>query len=348
MIPCAVCGENLASSILHVCAQCIKTQYDKAYPFIQKAHQTIKKEYSMPETPPQTGLPCGLCINNCKIPPGNQGYCGARIHYNHNHNHKYNCQTITYKTHSFNTAFVHCYHDPLPTNCVSMDVCGGKNDTGKNLAVFYGACTYNCLFCQNWSYRQVTHTMKTTEVISHIDHNTACVCFFGGDPTPYIEHALKIADNARENQRICWETNGAFSHRVAEKIGKTSFDSGGTIKIDIKAFSDKIHHALTGSSNVNTLSNVKYINTAYERKDPPILVVSTLLIPGYIGPSEVSAIAQFIGSINPDIPYRLLAFHPHFKMKDMPYTSQDEALTCLKEARKYVSQVRIGNAWLLK
>ncbi|MGD2250482.1 MAG: radical SAM protein [Candidatus Methanofastidiosia archaeon] len=337
MIPCVLCGEHNASAALQVCAHCIKTRFDEALPFIQKTHQKIKKEYMMPETPPQQGTPCGFCVNNCRIPEGEYGYCGTRK----------NTGTIVNKTGSPDTAYVECYHDPLPTNCVSMDFCGGRNDTGKNLAVFYGACTFNCLFCQNWHYRRLTHTMHVKDVLSYIDKNTACICYFGGDPTPQIEHALKVADHAN-HCRICWETNGAFSHALAKKIGKTSFDSGGTIKIDIKAYSEKIHYALTGSSNKNTLSNFEYIYSTHPRKDPPMVVASTLLVPGYIDVSEISAIAQFISDIDPHIPYCLLGFHPHFKMKDLPYTSKDEALACVKEAQKYVSTVRIGNVWLLR
>jgi pyruvate formate lyase activating enzyme len=337
MIPCTICGERQASVTLQVCADCIKTRFDEALPFIQEAHQKIKKDYNMPETPPEQGVPCGFCVNDCRIPEGETGYCGVRK----------NTGTITHKTGSPDTAYVECYHDPLPTNCVSMEFCGGRNDTGKNLAVFYGACTFNCLFCQNWHYRRLTHTMDAKDVLSYIDENTACICYFGGDPTPQIEHALKVADNAKDC-RICWETNGAFSGTLAKKIGKTSFNSGGTIKIDVKAHSEKIHYALTGSSNSNTLSNLEYIYNTYPRKDPPIVVASTLLVPGYIDVSEVSAIAQFISDIDPNIPYCLLAFHPHFKMKDLPYTSKDTAYACLKEAQTYLSRVRIGNAWLLR
>ncbi|MBM4428993.1 MAG: radical SAM protein, partial [Chloroflexi bacterium] len=38
------------------------------------------------------------------------------------------------------------YFDPLPTNCVADWVCGGHTQRGyTNLAVFYGACSFNCL-----------------------------------------------------------------------------------------------------------------------------------------------------------------------------------------------------------
>ena len=50
---------------------------------------------------------------------------------------------------------------------------------------------------------------------------------------------------------------------------------------------------------------------------PPLLIASTLLVPGYVNENEVGGIARFIASINPDIPYSLLAYCPHFYMSDL-------------------------------
>lgn len=336
---CRICREKRElSRSLEICLNCIRTDFDSARPFIEKAHKNTKKEYNMPETSPQKGIPCGFCINECRIPKGEKGFCGARK----NKNGK-----ITPKSGSEYTAFVECYYDPLPTNCVSMEFCGERTTKGKkNLAVFYGACTYDCLFCQNWHYRNVTHTMDVEDLVSWVDDTVACICYFGGDPTPQILHALKVAEKV--DTRICWETNGAFSRGVARKVGKTAFTSGGTIKVDLKAYSEKLNYALCGSSNRNTLSNFKYLFETFQRKDPPILVASTLLVPGYIDEEEVSHIAEFIAGLDPDIPYCLLAFHPHFRMRDLPCTSQEQAHACLKTARKHLNRVRIGNIWLLK
>lgn len=291
----------------------------------------------MPEIPPREGIPCAFCVNECRIPKGSKGYCGARLN---------RTGKITPVSGSEDAAFVECYYDPLPTNCVSMKFCGEKNTKGKkNLAVFYGSCTYDCLFCQNWHYRKVNHKMTVEDLVSWVDTTTACVCYFGGDPTPQILHALRVAE--RVNIRVCWETNGAFSRSLARKIGKTALNSGGTIKVDVKAHSERLNYALCGTSNRNTLSNFKYIFETFRRDDPPIVVASTLLVPGYIDAEEISRIAEFIARIDTDIPYCLLAFYPHFKMRDLPTTSRAQAYTCLEAARTYLNRVDIGNIWLL-
>jgi len=84
------------------------------------------------------------------------------------------------------------------------------------------------------------------------------------------------------------------------------------------------------------------------RPSPPFLIASTLLVPGYIDNQEISGIAAFISSLNPDIPYALLAFHPQFMMRDLPPTSRWHAEECLAEAKAQgLSNVRLGNVHLL-
>ena len=84
------------------------------------------------------------------------------------------------------------------------------------------------------------------------------------------------------------------------------------------------------------------------RPVPPLLIASTLLVPGYIDEDEISSIAKFIASINPEIPYSLLGFYPHFYMSDLPVASKSLAQRCLIAAQEGgLKNVRIGNAHLL-
>ena len=83
----------------------------------------------------------------------------------------------------------------------------------------------------------------------------------------------------------------------------------------------------------------------YKKKD--FLTATTLLIPGYIDKREVEKITKFISKLNPDIPYSLLAFHPDFKMIDMPVTNKKQAEECYQTAKKYLNRVHIGNKHLL-
>jgi pyruvate formate lyase activating enzyme len=79
-----------------------------------------------------------------------------------------------------------------------------------------------------------------------------------------------------------------------------------------------------------------------------LLIASTLLVPGYVNEPEVRKIARFISSLNPDIPYSLLAFYPQFYLNDLPTTSKSHVLRCKASAENAgLKNVRIGNLHLL-
>ena len=188
------------------------------------------------------------------------------------------------------------------------------------------------------------------------DSHVSCICYFGGDPSVQMPHALKTSELALEKAaqqsrilRICWETNGQMRREFALKAAEQSFRSGGVVKFDLKALDNNLYRAFCGASNKTALDNFRMIGEKYfkERLEVPILTASTLLIPGYVDEKEVEDIARFIAETDPLTPYTLLAFYPQFKMNDLPTTSRMQATKCLKVASKHLENVRIGNIHLL-
>jgi pyruvate formate lyase activating enzyme len=247
------------------------------------------------------------------------------------------------------------YRDLLPTNCVADWVCEGRQHPGShNLAVFYESCTADCLFCQNWHFRQVTPGLRRTtsaaELAAAANERTFCVCYFGGDPASQMPHALAVSKLlAKRGVRVCWETAGTMHPKLLDAAVRLSTESGGCVKFDLKAFDEELHLALCGISNRRTLANfARAGERGRERPGLPLVVASTLLVPGYIDPDQVAKIAGFIASIDPDIPYALLAFAPHFHMSDLPHTAKSHARDAEAAARAAgLSKVRIGNRHLV-
>jgi pyruvate formate lyase activating enzyme len=227
----------------------------------------------------------------------------------------------------------------------------------KNLAVFYHACSFNCLFCQNYQFKEETFapgTLHARDLAAGADDRTSCICYFGGDPSPQILHALKAAKLALKRNpdrilRICWETNGAVGQPYLDMMAEVSLQSGGCIKFDLKAWDEGLHRALCGVTNKKTLDNFQHLaRLTLQRPDPPFLIASTLLVPGYVDYQEVGAIARYISSLSPDIPYSLLAFYPRFYLKDLPTTSRKHALRCQEVARQAgLRRIHIGNTHML-
>lgn len=363
-VRCKKCGEEspLISQALGVCLDCIRRDFDHVLPSLERAHSEARKPFALPGKPPQdrAGVACKLCVNECRIPPEGISYCGLRS----NKQGKLRGATTE-------KANVSWYYDPLPTNCVADWVCPGGTGVGypefayskgpeygyKNLAVFYQACSFDCLFCQNWHFRRVARRgdgVSALRLAEEVDEHTACICYFGGDPTPQLPHAIRTSRLALEKNngrilRICWETNGSMHPAMLQQIACLSLESGGCVKFDLKAWNERLHIALCGLSNQRTLDNFRSLaKYAKERPSPPFLIASTLLVPGYVDEQEVSNIAAFIASLDPDIPYALLAFHPQFMMTDLPTTSRSHAERCLEAAiAQGLRKVRIGNLHLL-
>jgi pyruvate formate lyase activating enzyme len=251
---------------------------------------------------------------------------------------------------------LHWYRDPLPTNCVADWVCPGHHQRGKhNLAVFYAACTFDCLFCQNWHFREVdprrAEKMTARQLADVANERTYCVCYFGGDPASQMAHALATSHLlAERGVVVCWETNGSAHPRLMDRAVDLALRTGGIVKFDLKALDDGLHRALTGASNRQTLENFARAAARFaERPDPPLVVASTLLVPGYVDPEEVGRIARFIAQFDPRIPYSLLAFAPQFYFHDLGFTSRrhaEEAEAAAREAG--LVRVRVGNRHLLR
>lgn len=363
-VACDICGRSSSkiSKALKICGDCIKNTPERALAIAKEVHRESRRSFGLvPEPPKGPGVRCRLCANGCSIPEGKLGYCGLRKNVN---------GKLVHLAGTPEKGIVQCYHDPLPTNCVAIEFCAGGSGAGypkysytrgaehgyNNLAVFYGACTFNCLFCQNWHYRELTKSlspvMSAVELAGYVGEKTSCICFFGGDPSPQMPHALAASGLALKKAkgilRICWESNGSMSGSMLKKAAALSLESGGTIKFDLKAWDENLHFALCGVSNRQTLRNFEWLaDSGKQREVPPFLTASTLLVPGYVGVEEVENIARFIAGLDANIPYSLLAFYPQFYMSDMPATSKKEAIECLNTAGKYLKRVRVGNVHLL-
>jgi pyruvate formate lyase activating enzyme len=227
-----------------------------------------------------------------------------------------------------------------------------------NLAVFFEACNFNCLYCQNWSFKQAHRSQRpflsVNGLVSAVNVRTSCICYFGGDPTPQLPYALRVSEEARRKRpdtilRICWETNGSMHPAWLKRMVKLSLESGGCIKVDLKAWHPHVHRALCGCDNQQVLNNfARLAQWVPLRPEPPLLVASTLLVPGYVNEEEIGHLASFIADLNPDIPYALLAFAPQFVLDDFPTTSRAQAEACLDAAKRAgLRRVRLGNVPLL-
>lgn len=344
---CKLCGEEKEiTEILGVCMDCLRNIPTETFPYMDLAHKRAREKFNLPEKPPrsQGGIQCKVCSNKCILADGEVGYCGIK---------KNSGGRLIPDT---EYALAQLYINPLPTNCCASWFCQGNKEQGKNIAVFFYGCNLDCLFCQNPVHKEIDNAPKITldDFVSQVVNNKEirCICFFGGSPEPQLPFAINASEEImkeRTDIRICWESNGNGDEDLMLKAAKISLESGGTMKMDIKAFNPNLSKALCGIYDEQTYTNFKLIaDKLFGEREDPVLTATTPLIAGYIDAIEVERIAKFIAGINPDIPYSLLAYKPGLFMEDIPATSKELADECCQVAKKYLNRVHIDACHLIE
>ncbi|MEL9939655.1 MAG: radical SAM protein [Ignisphaera sp.] len=374
---CRVCGKSskTVSSIIGVCVDCLRSRAGEALPIAMSVHKSYRIGLGLPLEAPKSsgGVKCSFCANECVIPLNGVGFCGVWT----------NKGGFLQPVEGFGKGVLHYYLDPLPTNCVATPVCPAYTGAGYpkyalrngvehgfyNLAVFFAGCNLNCVFCQNWEHKNIVvdgaqrarFRVSEEELFeAAMASRVTCVCYFGGDPGPHTVYALKVSrkivEEARRRgavKRICWETNGLENPSIMSEMARLSLESGGIVKIDWKAWTPSVYQALTGVDGKKAVDrikeNVKIVSEmAKKRREIPLLVISVLLVPGYIDEVEIRGIAEYIASIDPETPVIFLAFHPDHLLKDLPPTSISHAKKAIETAHEAsLKRVYIGNKWLL-
>ncbi|MGC8816689.1 MAG: radical SAM protein [Candidatus Hadarchaeum sp.] len=366
---CQLCDleANYISEALGVCPTCVREHFDEAKPYLSAAHARVRRKHGLPPEPPRdgSGVECNDCGNRCRISVGRKGLCGV-------------VENLEGKlVRRFGTpekGLLTWYYDPLPTNCVPADFCAGSGGAGYpkwcrtpqgdigyfNLSIFLGSCTYNCLYCQNYGYHELTvagfPTISAGQLAEKADERVGCACYFGGDPSsqmPFVIASARVMREAAEKEgrllRVCLETNLSMNRSSLEKFTELSLVSGGGVKADLKCWSPEILYALSGVDHRAAYDNFSWLARQHSRRpEVPLARASTLLVPGYVDDEEIRSLASFIADLDSTIPYSLLAFHPLHHMEDMPFTKKEDAERFLEICREEgLQKVRIGNPWLL-
>jgi pyruvate formate lyase activating enzyme len=88
--------------------------------------------------------------------------------------------------------------------------------------------------------------------------------------------------------------------------------------VDLKAFTEEFYRKVTASSLEPVKDTLRYL----VRETTVWTEITTLLIPGLNdSDAELTRLAEFVvGDLGPDVPLHFSAFHPDYKMMDIPPT----------------------------
>lgn len=348
---CRYCGKSgpVISDTLGFCVYCVRGKFRETWPEVLKVHKASHTDLKLPTLPPfESGaVKCTFCDQECRIAEGNLGYCGSRS--------VSKGKLVGGRPHEGSLrAEIH----PLPFICSAAETCSVANlhqsslalkspmDRGRshNLCITYQGCSFNCLYCSNTPFRSPetlkakTHARQLSEKVTS---KTRCLLFRDGGHTPQILHALKAAEFAlkqhtENNLRICWETSGGIAQDLMKRMANLSLRSGGHIIFHFRAWSQPVHFALCGLSNIQTLKNFEMLAGLFaDASNGSALNARMVVVPGYIDDEEVKGVARFIEYLDPNIPLTLMPFYPAFYLKDIPGTSRTHAERALEVAGHY-------------
>lgn len=203
----------------------------------------------------------------------------------------------------------------------------------KAFSVGTVGCNFSCKFCQNYDISQypkehnheiVGQKLSPERIVElAIQNRCESIAYTYNEPIVFFEYTYDTAKLAHEKcLKNIYVTSGFETHKAIDLLAP--YIDG--MNIDIKSFSDEFYKNICGSRLKPVLECVKY---ALEKG---IWVeITTLLIQGKNdSDEEIRAIARFLAELDPTIPWHLSAFHPMYKMLDVPRTP----LSTLRRAYK--------------
>ena len=183
-------------------------------------------------------------------------------------------------------------------------------------------CNLTCKFCQNWdmSKSREVDTLAVNappEAIARRATELGCrsVAYTYNDPVIFLEYAIDTALACRARGiRSVAVTNGYINPGAREDF----FAAMDAANVDLKAFTDDFYHQLCGGHLQPVLDTLEYLH----QETSVWVELTTLLIPGHNdSDAEIDAMTQWVvGHLGPDVPMHFTAFHPDWKMLDVPVT----------------------------
>jgi pyruvate formate lyase activating enzyme len=182
-------------------------------------------------------------------------------------------------------------------------------------------CNLGCRFCQNWdiSKSREIDTLgwsASPEALAAAAQRLGCrsVAFTYNDPVIFLEYAMDVADACRERGIKAIAVSAGYVNPAPRAELFAHMDAA---NIDLKAFSEAFYQKITFSKLAVVLDTLEYL-----RSTGVWFEITTLLIPGH-NDSDAELQAQcawLMEHLGPDVPLHFSAFHPDFKMRDVPRT----------------------------
>ena len=207
-------------------------------------------------------------------------------------------------------------------------------------------CNLACKFCQNHDMsksREMDRLMSEASpgMLANAARNSGCrsVAFTYNDPVIFLEYAV---DTARACRALGVKSVAVTAGYICEEPRAEFFEFIDAANVDLKAFTERFYHKITGAHLQPVLDTLAYLVHQTE----VWVEITTLLIPGENdSAAEIRQLAEWIATrLGPDIPLHFSAFHPDYRMLDKPRTPPETLLAARRIAREVgLRHVYVGN-----
>jgi pyruvate formate lyase activating enzyme len=183
-------------------------------------------------------------------------------------------------------------------------------------------CNLGCKFCQNWDMskaREMDRLMDqaSPELIASaaVDLECTSVAFTYNDPVIFAEYAIDTAVACHDRGISSVAVTAGY---VNPETRRDFFSVMDAANVDLKGFTDDFYSHVTGAKLRPVLDTLAYL----VQETDVWVEITTLLIPGFNdSDAELHAMGQWVMSeLGPDVPHHVTAFHPDWRMRDVPAT----------------------------
>jgi pyruvate formate lyase activating enzyme len=250
-------------------------------------------------------IQCDLCPRDCRLHEGQRGLCFVR--------HRVGDE-IVLTTYGRSSGF--CI-DPIEKKPLN------HFHPGSTVLSFGTAgCNLACKFCQNWDIsksREMDRLMDAASperiAAAARECGAQSVAFTYNDPVIFAEYAMDTADACHAIGIKSVAVTAGYMHAQPRREFYAKMDAA---NVDLKSFSEKFYFQQTGAHLAPVLETLEYL----KHETSCWFEITTLLIPGHNdADDELEALTRWIAEhLGLDVPLHFTAFHPDYKMTDVPPT----------------------------
>ena len=255
-------------------------------------------------------IQCDLCPRDCRLHEGQRGACFVR---------QREGDGIVLTTYNRSSGF--CV-DPIEKKPLNQFYPGTSV-----LSFGTAGCNLACKFCQNWDIsksREMDTLMAeaTGDTIAKAAEQLGCksVAFTYNDPVIFAEYAMDVADACHARGIKTVAVTAGYIKAEPRREFYSKMDAA---NVDLKAFTEEFYFRQTGAHLAPVLETLEYL----VHETDVWTEITTLLIPGKNdSDEELEAECRWIRKhLGQDVPLHFTAFHPDYRMTDVPATPRRDA-----------------------